>query len=151
LTGKGSGKRGRPLGFRLSAYSKMAISMSKTGQKHKQETKDKISRSLVQYFRRKNPWSEEIIDRYCRSDNDNLCEWVMEVQEELDNAMDVLTDKAMRNKSKIELACGPNIEFFSHNLTPELLIMCKEYCEETGQDLYEFIDKHLTGGGNYVG
>ena len=134
MTGKGSGKRGRPLGFRLSEASKRAISMSKTGQRHRQETKDKISRSLIMYFRRKNPISEEITNYYCGSMDDDMCNWIQSVGDELDASMDVMTEKAIRNKCKVEITCGDNIEQFSHNITPELIVLFKEYCEENGLD-----------------
>ena len=130
MTGKGSGKRGRPLGFRLSEESKRSISMSKTGQRHRQETKDKISRSLIMYFRKKNPISEEITNYYCGAMDDNICDWIQDIGDELDASMDVMTEKALRNKCKIEITCGSNIEYFSHNITPELIIMFKEFCEE---------------------
>jgi hypothetical protein len=134
MTGKGSGKRGRPLGFRLSEASKRAISMSKTGQQHRPETKDKISKSLIMYFRRKNPISEEITNRYCGTMDDEMCNWIQEVGDELDMAMDIMTEKAIRNKCKIEITCGNNIEFFSHDMNPELIYLFKEYCEENDLD-----------------
>jgi len=129
LTGNGSGKRGRPLGFRLSEASKRAISMSKVGQRHRSETKDKISRSLILYFRKKNPLSEEITNKYCRFDDDATCQWINEVREELDASIGIMTEKALSNKNKIEITYGGNIEYFSHNITPELILLFKEYCE----------------------
>ena len=123
-------KRGRPLGFRLSEASKRAISMSKTGQKHRSETKDKISRSLIIFFKRKNPLSEEITNRYCRANDDVMCAWINDVQDELDSSLNIFTDKMLLNKGKIEITCGSNIEFFSHAVTPELIVLFKEYCEE---------------------
>lgn len=140
MTGNGSGKRGRPLGFRLSESSKRAISQSKTGQSHRPETKDKISRSLIMYFRRKNPISEEITNHYCRTMDDDMCDWIQEVGDRLDATMNIMTEKAMRNKCKIEITCGNNIEFFSHNITPELLYLFKEYCEENGLDPEETLE-----------
>ena len=138
MTGKGSGKRGRPLGFRLSDNSKRAISQAKLGQRHREDTKDKISHSLIMYFRAKNPLSEEIINRYCRISNDTLCGWITEIQDELNFSMDILTDRSMRNKTKIELNCGGNIDFFGHSITPELLVLFKECCEEGKVDLDDF-------------
>jgi hypothetical protein len=139
MTGKGSGKRGRPLGFRLSEESKRAISEAKKGQKHKEETKHKISRSLRVYFKKQNPLSEEITNTYCRADDDDLCDWVFEVREDLDNLSDVLTEKVLRNRTRMEITCGGNIEFFSHNVTPELIVLLKEYCKEHDLDPVEFI------------
>jgi len=121
-------RRGRPLGFKLSTESKRAISESKKGQRHTQETKDKISRTLMLYFRKQHPISEEIISRYCRSTDDDLCEWATKVSEELDSFEDVKTERAMDNIRRTEIMYGQNIEFFSHELTPEALLIIKEHC-----------------------
>lgn len=121
-------RRGRPLGFRLSEESKKAISESKKGQKHKQETKDKISRTLMLYFRKQHPVSQEIINKYCRTSNDRLCSWANDVSDKLDSFEDVKTERAMNNIRKTEIVYGQNIEYFSHNLTPEVLVLLKEHC-----------------------
>lgn len=134
-------KRGRPLGFRLSEASKRAISMSKTGQKHRSETKDKISRSLMIFFKRKNPLSEEITNRYCRANDDVMCAWINNVQEELDSSINIFTDKMLLNKGKIEITCGSNIEFFSHAVTPELLVLFKEHCEENNLNFEDVLEE----------
>ena len=124
------GRKGRPMGFRLSEASKRAISEAKKGQKHKETTKNKISRSLQNYFRRKNPLSEEIISTYCRISDDVMYEWMYKVADELDDSRDVLTQRAMFNKLRIEISYGHNIEeIFSHAMTPELLLMAKEAFE----------------------
>jgi hypothetical protein len=133
--------RGRPKGFKLSEESKKAISKSKTGQRHKQETRDKISRSLIIYFRNLNPLSEDIESKYCRSDDDEMCGWVQGVREELDNLEDVLTRKAMLSKRRMEICCGNNIEFFSHEMTPEILLLFKEFCMLNNLDFDEMFDK----------
>lgn len=122
-------RRGRPLGFKLSDASKRAISLSKRGQHHRPETKEKISRSLILYFRRKCPISEELNTRYMYTYDFDSSNWLEDVRDRLDASMDILTEKAMRNKSKIEIACGYNIEYFSHNLTPEIIVLFKEHCE----------------------
>lgn len=134
-------RRGRPIGFKLSEESKRAISESKRGQCHKQETKDKISRSLIIYFKSKNPVSEEIINYYCRTDNDEVCGWINDVKEFIDCDEDIMTERALRNKQKMEITCGSNIELFSHRITPELLIMFKEYCEKKGIDTDTGLDQ----------
>jgi len=135
------GRRGRPLGFKLSDESKRAISESKRGQKHREETKEKISRSLIIHFRKQNPLSEELINRYCRADDDAMCEWMSRVQEDLDNSMEILTQKSMRNTRRIELTCGEFIEYFSHELTPEVITLFREKCEIEDKNPEEEYDK----------
>ena len=138
---KGQGRRGRPLGFKLSEYSKRAISESKKGQRHKNETKDKISRSLLIYFKGKDPLSEELINMYCRADDDELCGWINNVSEDLDSLDDIMTIRSLRNALRIEMPVGNNIEYFSHDVNPEILVLFKEVCEELGKDPMEFFDE----------
>ena len=144
MTGKGSGRRGRPLGYKLSEASKRAISAAKKGQRHKLETREKISRSLLLYFRKKTPLSEELSNRYHRIiDRAGIQDWIDNISLEFDASFDVMTEKAVRNKSKIELNCGDNIEYFSHGFTPELIYLFKEHCFKEGvdpEDLMEEID-----------
>lgn len=119
--------KGRPIGYKLSEASKRAISESKKGQRHKESTKVKISKTLQNYFRSKNPLSEEIINTYCRINDDDTCEWVFKATEELDSFRDILTQRILRNKLRIEMCYGNNIEeLFSHSITPELLLMYKQ-------------------------
>ena len=132
------GRRGRPLGFRLSEESKRSISASKIGQKHKKETRDKISRSLLYFFKKLNPLSEEITNMYCRMSDDYVCGWITGVSEELDSSENILTLKAIRNTRKVEIACGDNIELFSHNLNPEMIYLLMEDCETDGINPKEF-------------
>lgn len=127
-------RRGRPLGFRLSEESKRAISESKKGQRHKQETKDKISRTLMLYFRKQHPISQEIISKYCRVTDDALCKWANDISEELDTFEDIKTERAMNNIRKTEIMYGQNIEYFSHELTPEAILIIKEDCILKGID-----------------
>lgn len=135
------GIRGRPLGYRMGEESKRAIAETKRGQFHRQETKDKISRSLIIYFKQFNSLTDEIIDRYCRTDDDEICRWAVEVKEELDNSEFVLTEKTMWNRRKTELSCGHNIEFFGHGLTPEFMVILKELFEEYGDDIDKILDE----------
>ena len=135
------GRRGRPLGFKLTEESKRAISESKRGQKHRPETKDKISKSLIIHFRNKNPLSEELTNMYCRIDNDELCDWMEDNSEALDSFDDILTLNTLRNARRIEVSIGVNIEFFSHEITPELIVLFKEACEEEGKDPNEYFDE----------
>ena len=127
-----NGRRGRPIGYRLSEESKRAISESKRGQFHRQETKDKISRSLIVYFRNKNPVSVEMSNYYSRINLDRACDWIDDTKEGIDSCEEIMTEKSLRNKQKMEITCGDNIELFSHKMTPELIVMFKEYCVKRG-------------------
>jgi hypothetical protein len=135
------GRRGRPIGFKLSESSKRAISASKKGQRHRQATKDKISDSLIVYFKQKNPLSEELTNMYCNfEEGGEVCEWMAHNEDNLDMIDDVMTLKSLRNANRIEITVGPNIEFFSHEITPELLALFIIECEELGLDPSEHFD-----------
>jgi len=136
-------KRGRPIGFKLSDETKKAISESKTGHKHSEETKDKISKSLIAYFRKKRPMSEEIINMYCRVGDDDTCDWIMSVKERLDSYEEVKTYRAILTAEQYEGACGSDIEKLSHSMTPELLLLFKEYCNELGLNMDVVLDSIL--------
>lgn len=138
-----NGVRGRPIGFKLSESTKRAISESKIGQKHSQETKDKISKTLMLYFRRLNPLSDEIESRYCRMDDDELCCWVNDARLYIDELDDVLTSRSMRNTRKTEIDYGQKIECFSHNLTPEMLMELREECAAKGIDVEDLINSMI--------
>lgn len=138
---KGNGKRGRPVGFKLSDNSRKAISKSKTGQQHRQETRDKISKSLIMYFRKKNPISVEMANRYRKTTDGEARDWIHDFGDELDAVVNIMTEKAIRSKCKIEITCGHNIEYFSHNITPELIYIFKEYCEENDLDPEDVLEE----------
>lgn len=136
-----NGRRGRPVGFKLSELSKRSISESKKGQKHRQATKDKISDSLIVYFKKLNPLSEELTNMYCNfEEGGEVCEWMANNEDNLDNLDDVMTLKGLRNANRIEITVGPNIEFFSHEITPELLVLFIEQCEILDLDPSEYFD-----------
>lgn len=127
-------KCGRPLGFKLSEESKRAISRAKTGQRHSQETKDKISKSLLAYFRKINPLSKEIINTYCRADDDELCEWANKASDELDESSDIMTTRALYNSTRTETQSNIDIDSCSHKLTPERVLILKEEIKENNID-----------------
>ncbi len=137
-----NGRRGRPIGFKLSEASKRAISQSKKGQKHRQETRDKISHSLIVYFRNKNPLSEELTNMYCNfEEGGEVCDWMDRNGEKIDCIDDVMTLKSLRNANRIEMTVGPNIEFFSHEITPENIVLFLERCEILGVDPNKYFDE----------
>lgn len=125
-------KRGRPLGYKLSETTKIAISKSKIGQRHSQETKDKISRSLITYFKLKNPLSSELLNSYCRypdQTTDIVYDWICTSKDSIDDSDDILTYRNIYNIRRQEFSCIVNIDELSHNINPELLIMFKQQYE----------------------
>ena len=126
-------KRGRPLGYKLSEETKTAIRCSKVGQKHSQETKDKISKSLLRYFRKKNPLSVEMENSYGNYDEDGyLLEWIEEMREFIDSSEDILTYRSVYNMARYEHSTSVDVESISHEVTPELLLMFKQHCLSVG-------------------
>lgn len=136
-------KRGRPIGFKLSDETKKAISLAKQGQKHSEETKEKISKSLIAYFRKKRPVSEEIINMYCRADDDDTCNWIMTSSQTIDDSEEIKTFRAILNAERYEGACGADIERVSHSMTPEVLVLFKNYCEDNDVDMDQMFDEIL--------
>ena len=143
--------RGRPLGFRLTEASKRAISESKKGQKHSEETKRKISKTLMMYFRTMHPISKEFIEEYgdILDNNEDIMEWFEGIKDQLDNSEDVLTERALNSKRLRELAIEYNMEIVSgenlngFTLNPEMLLELKELCKESGlsfEDLQSSFD-----------
>lgn len=137
------GRRGRPLGFRLSEESKKRISKSKEGQRHKEKTKEKISKSLYIYFRQRNSLSEEIINKYCKySEDEDICAWVLRLSDKINKTSNVVTNKVLRNKNMREITYGHNIDRFGHTFTPEFILLFKEYCQLNNIDVGEiFIEE----------
>ena len=126
-----AGKRGRPLGFKLSDFSKTKISESKKGQHHSSETKDKISSTLLRYFRKEHPLSKELNITYCNIshpeyDEDNVGYWLADCEDSINDISDVLTTRLLNVARKKELTYGDAIELLSHSMTPELLLLAKE-------------------------
>jgi len=124
-------KRGRPEGFRLSEDSKERIRESRFGRRHSEETKDKISKSLVKYFKEKDPLSDTMRDDY-KYFPKSIRRWILNNKEDIDKTENVMTEKKLLFLGKLELCLGSEIDDFSHNATPEFFVMLKEELTEQG-------------------
>ena len=132
--------RGRPLGFKLSDASKQAISESKKGQKHSEETKDKISKTLIAYFRHIHPLSEELYEQYKEEieSSEEVREWFNNVYNHYDQTRNIQTERSLNSKRfreisieyNINMADNPYIKDIIEN--PEALCEIKELCKQLG-------------------
>lgn len=144
--------RGRPLGFKLSEESKQAISAGKTGQRHSEETKDKISRTLMAYFRNIHPLSKELYEDYKTliDIDEEVKFWYESITIDYDTTRNVLTERSLNSKRlrevtieyNIDMSNNNNLNFFTCN--PEKMCELKMICERKGIDLkaiLELMDK----------
>ena len=134
--------RGRPLGFRLSETSKQAISDSKKGQHHSEATKEKISKTLMQYFRNIYPLSDELYAQYKNEINSSIevKEWFNRVKAEYNETRDICTERSLNSKRFREISIEYNISVEDNpNLvtllnSPEDICDLREQCENRDLD-----------------
>ena len=125
------GRKGRPIGYRLSIASRRAISESKKGHKHKKLTREKSSRALSLHFKNRHPLSEDITLMYFNHIDEDGCKWLKDNIRLIDESQDILTKHIIKSRTQVEIAYGVDIEeLFGHNITPEFLLICKEDYEE---------------------
>ena len=127
--------RGRPLGHRLSEETKDKIRYGRLGTHHSKKTRDKISKSLIAYFKKRDSLSASIAQEYSYV-SEEAADWVYENRDEIDETEHVITEKRLSYLNQLELCLGSDIEkMFGHNATPEfLLILKEELVEAFGKD-----------------
>lgn len=133
-------KRGRPEGYKLSENSKDKIRQKRLGTHHSKETKNKISKSLKEYFRKKDPLSQSIEQEYSEI-SEEAVDWVCENRREIDREEnDFVSDKKLTHLRQLEISFGSDLEnIFGHGSTPEFIMLLKEELEASGSfsDLQE--------------
>jgi hypothetical protein len=126
-------KRGRPIGFKLSDESKAAISRAKTGGRLSEETKEKISNTLINYFKKLHPLSKDIYESYkdIIDSDSKITEWYENAVEVLNSYSNVATERSLNAKRMRELTIELNIDISSNiNLQQEIFSSNPEYmCE----------------------
>lgn len=127
--------RGRPLGHRLSEGSKAKIRNKRLGTHHSKETKDKISKSLIKYFRSRDSLAASIEHEYSYM-SEEAAAWIYDNRDAIDDTDYVITEKRLSYLKQLELCLGNDIEdFFGHSSTPEFLLILKEEIRELfGED-----------------
>jgi len=135
----GAKRRGRPFGHRLNDNTKDKIRQHRLGTHHDQETKDKISKSLSEYFKKRDSFSRSINQEYSEISSE-ATEWIDENSDELDKEADILTERRLMYSRQLEISLGHEIEvLFGHNATPEFLLLLKEELIEKDVDIKELI------------
>ncbi|MBV5346642.1 hypothetical protein JZU46_00195 [bacterium] len=130
--------RGRPLGFRLSEESKRAISTSKKGQKHSELTKEKISKTLISYFKNVYPLSTELYEQYKQEieNSEDVKKWFRDTSCLYDETLDIYTERSLNSKRFREISIEYNINMeenpYLYELisNPETLCEIKEICSK---------------------
>ncbi len=122
---------GRPPGFKLPESSKEKIRQSRFGKHHSEETRGKISQSLINYFKKRDSLVDNIRNDY-RYFPQYVDEWIVDHKELLDNTEAVMTEKKLTFLKQLEISFGNEIDRFGHNATPEFFLMLKEELLELG-------------------
>jgi len=138
-------KRGRPIGHKLSESTKEKIRQKRLGRSHSKETRDKISRSLVAYFKKRDLLSDSLEYEYSYL-SEEATDWVFENRDAIDETEHVMTEKRLSYLKQLEIALGNDIEnMFGHKATPEFFILLKEEmtqakCSEADiEELYSLV------------
>ncbi len=129
--------RGRPYGYKLSFETKNKIRQHRLGSHHNQTTKDKISKSLIAYFKKRDSFSRSINHEY--EDVMEAVEWIGENSDELDDCnFSIMTERRLSHCRQLEVSLGHELEImFGHNTTPEFLLLLKEELQKSGKDIKE--------------
>ena len=123
--------RGRPLGFKLSDVSKQAISDSKKGQHHSESTKEKISKTLMQYFRTMYPLSDELYLQYKDEikSSKEVRNWFNSIRTEYDATTNICTERSLNSKRYREISIEYNISTEENPHISQILNSPEDICE----------------------
>lgn len=137
---KKQGRRGRPLGLKLSEETKDKIRNKRIGRPHTEETKDKIADSMNKHFKSRDLLTESLAYDYRFSTEEAIC-WIDANEEEINKCEEVLTNKRISYTNQIEQPVGVNIDqLFGHSMTPEFILLLKEELLANGlEDSLAFI------------
>lgn len=128
-------KVGRPKNFKLSQQTKDKIAKSKLGKLRTIETKEKISGSLLTYFRLRNTVEKDLIKMYGKNSSES--EWIKKNKEAI-NQIGVDSISRMRSRSYTEIPCGSKIEFLARDeMDPEKICLLAEAIQEKLRKLLE--------------
>lgn len=116
---------GRPVGYELSDETKSKIRQSRVGKPHSLETRNKISKSLIKYFKSKDPVSVGMENEYKNFPIDAR-QWLYDHRHAIDNTDGIMTNKRIVYLNQLEICYGSEIDSFCHYATPEFFLLLKE-------------------------
>ena len=136
-------RRGRPFGYKLTEETKEKIRQKRLGTKHSQRTKNKISKSLSQYFKNRDSLAASLEQEYSYV-SEQAANWVYDNRDVINETDHVMTERRMLYLRQLEIAVDRDIEnLFGHNVTPEFLMMVREDLQELGctdlRELYSLV------------
>lgn len=132
----GTKRPGRPIGYELSELAKDKIRQSRIGKAHSMETRNKISISLIKYFKKKDPISSGMEYEY-KNFPSAAKQWLCDHKWEIDNTEDIMTNKRIDYLGQQEVCYGSEIEGFCHYATPEFFLILKEELNGNIEDIQE--------------
>jgi hypothetical protein len=126
-------QRGRPVGYRLDDSTKDKIRKKRLGTRHSNETKNKISKSLSEFFRSKESLADSISEEYVDF-AEEITEWIEDNRDDINESCDlIMTTKRLSSMRSLEICLGFEIEqLFGHNANPEFFMLLKEELEKLG-------------------
>lgn len=130
--------RGRPCGHRLNDLTKNKIRQKRIGTRHSLETRLKISKALLEFFKRQGSVSSDMISYY--KSFEELVSWIEENSDYLDDENNtMMSERRLAACKQLEISLGKNEieQFFGHCATPEFLLLLKEEIEKSGGDTKE--------------
>jgi len=134
---------GRPIGYKLSKEAREKIRQHRIGTEQSKKTRDKISFSLLAYFKKKDLLANSLKQEYFEASKEAVG-WIEDNKDTIDNTENIMTERRLSYLGQIEICFGFDINNFGHNVNPEFMLLLKEVLQkekdvEGLQKLYSLI------------
>jgi hypothetical protein len=134
---------GRPRGYKLSEETREKIRRRRIGTVQSKKTRDKISSSLLTYFKKKDLLTNGLKQEYFEASREAV-DWIEDNKDIIDDTKDIMTERRLLYLNQVEICFGFDINNFGHNANPEFILLLKEVLQkekdiEGLQKLYSLI------------